>query len=211
MYKLYFSPGTASLAVHWMLIELGVPFELERVDFATEGQKQPEFLELNPKGQLPVLVVDGRPCTESAALLMLLAERHPEAHLAPALGTPERTTYLETMVYLANALLPAFRAWFYIDDYAGPAHHDDSRTHTRARIEAVFTRLDAMLSDGRAHLVGKELSAPDFLAVMLARWSRRMPRPADSWPHLGAYLARIKQRPSLREVHAREGLTDWIS
>jgi glutathione S-transferase len=211
VYKLYYSPGTASLAVHWMLIELGVPFELERVDFTTAAQKQPEFLKLNPKGQLPVLIVDGRPYTESAALLMLLAERHPEARLAPEVGTPERTTYLETTVYLANALLPAFRAWFYIDDYAGPEHHEDSRAHTRARIEAVFTQLDAILADGRRYLVGAELSAPDFLAVMLARWARRMPRPAESWPHLGDYLARMKQRPSLREVHAREGLTDWIA
>lgn len=210
MYKLYYSPGAASLAVHWMLIEIGAPFELERLDFEAGDQKRPEYLKLNPKGQAPTLVIDGAAYTESAALLMLLAERHPEARLAPPPGAPERAAYVETMIYLANALLPAFRAWFYIDDVASPPHQEDARDHARARIEAVFDQLDARLADGRAYLLGPEAGAVDFLAVMLARWSRNMPRPAETWHHLGPYVMRMKQRPGLREVHAREGLTDWI-
>jgi len=210
MYTLYFSPGTASFVVHWMLLELGVPFELERVNFADRAQKRPEFLRLNPRGHVPVLLIDGRAYSESAALLMILAERHPEARLSPALGSPDRYAFLEAMVYLANELLPAFRAWFYVDDFASADHHEDALAHARTRIEAVFAELDRWLSDGRAHLLGADLTVADLLATMLARWSRRMPRPADSWPNLAAYLTRMKQLPSLREVHAREGLTDWI-
>lgn len=210
MYKLYYSPGTASLCVHWMLIEIGAPFELAKLDFEAGDQKTAEYLKLNPKGQAPTLVIDGAPHTESAALLMLLAERHPEAGFAPAPGAPERAAYIELMIYLANALLPAFRAWFYVDDVASAPHQDDARAYAKARIEAVFDQLDARLADGRTHLLGADVSAADFLATMLARWSRNMPRPADGWPHLGAYLKRMKQRPGLREVHAREGLTDWI-
>src|SRR6187549_2046606 len=114
MYKLYYKPATASQCVHWMLIELGVPFELALVDTTTP--RSPDYLRLNPIGQVPTLIVDGAPVTESAAILMLLAERHPEAGFAPPPGDPGRAAYLELMVYLANALLPAFRAWFYIDD-----------------------------------------------------------------------------------------------
>jgi glutathione S-transferase len=210
MYTLYFSPGSASFAVHWMLLELGVPFELERVNFADRAQKRPEFLRLNPRGHVPVLLIDGHAYSESAALLMILAERHPEARLSPAPGSPERYAFLEAMVYLANELLPAFRAWFYIDDFASADHHEDALAHARTRIEAVFSELDRWLSDGRTHLLGADLTVADLLATMLARWSRRMPRPAHAWPNLAAYLTRMKQRPSLREVHAREGLTDWI-
>ncbi len=210
MYKLYYSPGTASFCVHWMLVELGADFTLEALDFKAGDQRQAAFLALNPKGQTPTLVIDGRAYTESAALLMILAERHPEAGFAPAIGAPDRAEYLELMAYLANVLLPSFRNWYYVDDYATEPHHEDSLAHARVRIEAVWTLLDNRLADGRAHLLGDAFTAPDFLVTMLARWSRNLPRTAESWPHLGAYLARVKQRPGLRETHAREGLTGWL-
>ena len=59
--------------------------------------------------------------------------------------------------------------------------------------------------------VGYDREQRDFLATMLARWSRNMPRPATSWPHLGPYLDRMRARPGFREVYAREGLTEWMS
>jgi glutathione S-transferase len=208
MYKLYYKPATASLCVHWMLIELGVPFELQPVD--TDAPRTAEYLRLNPTGQVPTLIADGRPVTESAAILMLLAERHPEAGFARAAGSPERAAYLELMVYLANALLPAFRNLFYVEDFAAPEWRADSIARAGGRIAAVFDRLDARLSDGRAFLLDEAIAAPDYLLTMLARWSRSMPKPASDWPDLGRYVARMKQRPGLREVHAREGLTDWI-
>ena len=192
MYTLYYSPGSASLAVHWMLIELGVPFELELVDIKSERLKSAEYLRLNPAGQVPTLVVDGRAYSESAALLMLLAERHPAAGFAPAPGSPERAAYLELMIYMANTMLPAFRTWFYAADLAGPEHAADVLEHVRGRIETAWTRLDERLSDGRPYLLGDAMTAADFAAIMLARWSRNMPRPATAWPRLGGYVARMK-------------------
>ena len=72
-YTLFYAPGAASLAVHWMLIELGAAFRAERLDLEAGEQRSPTFLQLNPAGRVPTLVVDGQICTESAALLMLLA------------------------------------------------------------------------------------------------------------------------------------------
>ncbi len=210
-YKLHYAPSTASLAVHWMLIELGAPFELETVDFAAQAQRSPEFLKLNPSGRVPMLVVDGVPHAEVAALLMLLAERHPDAGLAPAVGAAGRADYLQWMLFLANTLQPAFRVWFYPDEPAGPDHMEAVQTQARAQIEAIWTRVDARFSDGRRFLLGERLSAADFLLTMLTRWSRAMPAPATDFPHLGAYVRRMRTMPSLREVHAREGLTDWIN
>ena len=86
MYKLYYSPGTASLAVHWMLIELKVPFELVLTDIEKGAQKTPAYLKLNPAGRVPTLLVDGAPLSDCAALLMLLAERHLTANFAPPIG-----------------------------------------------------------------------------------------------------------------------------
>jgi glutathione S-transferase len=210
MYTLYYAPGAASFAVHWMLIELDVPFELVKVDLEAGAQKAPDYLALNPSGQVPTLVVDGAPYAESVALLMLLAERHPDARFAPLPGSAARASYLQAMVTLANVLLPAFRGWFYTKELVSPEHAEDAKEHARVRIERAFERMDGALADGRAYLLGEEISAADLLLTMLARWSRNMPRPATRWTHLGAYVNRMRTRRGLREVHAREGLTDWI-
>ena len=208
MYTLYYSPGSASMPVHWMLLELGVPFKLELVDFATKAQKSAEHLARNPSGQVPTLEMDGKPYSETAALMMLLAERHQDKRLAPPPGDERRAAYLELMVYMANVLMPAFRAYFYPQDFAGAA--DEVKANAAKRVGEGLARLDARLADGRPHLLGDDVTAADFLATILCRWSRNMEKPADAWPRLAAYLARMKQRESLVEVHEREGITDWI-
>lgn len=210
MYQLYYSPSTASLAVHWMLIEIGAPFELVLTDIATGANKTPDYLKLNPSGVVPTLIVDGAPVLESAAILMLLAERHADKGLAPAAGTPERAAYFQWMVYLANALLPSFRAWYYPHEPAGEANAEAAQATARARVEAVWDRVDAQLAAKGPYMLGERLSAVDFLATMLMRWSRNLPRQATAWPNIARYLSRMRAMPSLREVHAREGLTDWI-
>jgi glutathione S-transferase len=208
-YKLYYSPGAASMVVHWMLIELGVPFEAVLVDIETGAQRNPDYLRLNPAGRVPTLIIDGAPHGESAALLMLLAERHPAACMAPLPGEPGRADWLEIMIYLANTLLPAMRDWFYADKDGDPNGAAAVRALAQRRIESAWDRLDARMADGRSHMVGDRLGAADFLAIMLMRWSRDMPRPATTWPHLAAYIERMRHLPSFIEVNRREGLTDW--
>lgn len=210
MYALYYSPGAASLAVHWMLLDLEVPHELRKIDLERGDQKSAEYRRLNPSGRVPTLIVDGRPQAEAAALLMLLAERHPERGLQVMPEEADRGDYLQSMLGLANTLQPAFRLWFYPEEAAGADHVDAARAEARARIEREWTLLDARMSDGRDYLLGDRMTAADFLATMLMRWSRNMPRPARAWPSLAAYEKRLRASPSLREAHRREGLADWI-
>jgi glutathione S-transferase len=94
-YTLYYSPGAASMAVHWMLIEARIPFEARVVDIDTGAQHSAEYLRLNPAGRVPTLVVDGVPRHECTALLMLLAERHAAVGLASPHGSPDRAEWLE--------------------------------------------------------------------------------------------------------------------
>lgn len=208
-YALYYSPGAASMAVHWLLLEAGIPFEARLININEGAQHDPEYLRLNPEGRVPTLVVDDVPRHESAALLMLLAERHPDAGLAPAPGSPARAEWLELMVFLANTLLPAMRDWFYAGKDGDPAGAEAVQALARRRIEQSWERLDALLADGRAWLVGGKLSTADFLAVMLMRWSRNIPCKATSWPQLAPYIGRLRALPSFIELNAREGLSDW--
>ena len=210
-YILYYSPGAASMAVHWMLIELGVPFDAVLVDIEAGAQRAAEYHRLNPAGRVPTLVVDGIAYTESTALLMLLAERHPTAALAPALGSAERARWLEQMVYLANTLLPAMRDWFYADKDGDVAGAEAVRALARRRIEGAWEQLNARLDGGRRYLVGERLSTVDLMAVMLMRWSRNMARPATTWPGIAGYIERMRALPSFVELCRREGLTEWVN
>jgi glutathione S-transferase len=209
MDQLYYAPGAASMLVHWLLIECGHPHELQLVDTAAGAQKRPEYLALNPNGVVPTLVLDGVPMAEAAALAMTLADRHPQAGLAPVFDDPRRPRYVQWMFHLANAVQPLFRIWWYPHEPAGPDHAGLAREHVRPRIEAAWQRIDAQLATHGPYLLGDSVSAADFYLAMLMRWSRQMPRPATDWPQLAALAQRMKARPSFRALYAAEGLADW--
>ncbi len=209
MDRLYYAPGAASMLVHWLLIELDAPHELVRVDTAAKQQKSAEYLALNPNGVVPTLVLDGMPHYEAAALAMLLAERHPQAGLAPAAGDPLRADYLQWMFNLANMVQPLFRQWWYPQEPAGEASAEAVLAHCAPRIEAEWDRIDAHLAANGPFLLGKAPSVADFYLTMLMRWSRNMPRPATDWRHLQALAQRMKARASFATLYEREGLTDW--
>ncbi|NZA28429.1 glutathione S-transferase family protein [Luteimonas sp. SJ-92] len=207
---LYYSPSTAALVVHWLLIELDVAHELHALDFDRREQKSPEYLRLNPAGVVPTLVLDGEVLTESTAIVMHLADLYPDAQLAPAPGTVERARYYRWICFCANTLLPAYRAWFYPEEPAGEAGQLDAKAHARERIEAAWQRVSDQLEGGAPYLLGERPSAADFLLTMLMRWSRNMPRPSDRWPALRAHAERMKARPAFQEACRREGITDWL-
>jgi glutathione S-transferase len=80
---------------------------------------------------------------------------------------------------------------------------------SRAAIERAWDRVDAQLAATGPYIAGRQLTAADFMATMLMRWSRNMPRPADEWTSIRGYVARMKSRPSFRTLYEREGLTEW--
>ncbi len=209
MYQLYYAPGAASLAVHWLLIELGVPFETRLLDLEHDEHRQPAYLALNPNGLVPTLIVDGEPVYEAAALLLLLAERHPEAGFAPPAGSSRRAAYLQWMLHLSNTLQAAYAGWFHAERVAGESNAGLVKASARARIESTWGRLTDHLATRGPYLCGADVAAADFLATMLMRWSRNMPRPATEWPVLREYALRMKARPAFKRLYESEGLTEW--
>lgn len=209
MYTLYYSPGTASMVVHLALLEIGAPYRLEPVDFECGAQRDVEYLRLNPQGVVPTLVYEGHAHVESAAILLMLADRHPEARLAPLPGTPARDEWYQCVVNLSNSLAATYRYWFYPLDLGASEHPPAVRAALQARIEAVWTRLDARLAARGPYLLGAEFSGADLLATMLMRWSRNMPRTALEWPGLRRLADLVRARPSWRRLYELEGLTEW--
>jgi len=211
VYTLYYAPGAASMVVHLALLEIGVPFRLQKLDFASDAQRRPEYLNLNPRGQVPTLLIDGEPYFESAALLMVLAERHPEAKLAPPPGSALRPAYFQWIEFLATSLGPVYRLWFYPSDLGSAEHPPAVRESLRQKIEEAWSLVDAHLAAHGPYMLGSEFSGVDLLALMYMRWSRNMPRPATHWPRLKAYADRLRARPSWKQLYEAEGLTEWAS
>jgi len=209
VYILYYSPGTASMVVHLALLEIGAPYELRLVDFDQDAQHGAEYLKLNPRGVVPTLVIDGRARAESAALLQMLAERHPEAKLIPPAGTPEREAWLQWTVYLSNTLMSSYRFWFYPAELGTPEHTPEIRAALQAKIAAVWDLLDAQLAANGPYLLGGDFSGADLLLTMLMRWSRNMPRPATGWPALERLADLVRARPSWKRLYEIEGLSEW--
>ena len=135
MYTLYYSPGAASLVVHWLLIEIGAKHELRKLDLQAGEHKKADYLSLNPNGVVPTLLVHGEPLTEAAALVLHLADTHPSFGLAPEPGSIERGRYYQWILHLANTLQPAFRTWFYPAEAAGEANAEEAKALARERID----------------------------------------------------------------------------
>jgi glutathione S-transferase len=209
MYTLYYSPGSASMAVHLALLELGVTHRLEKLDLAGGAQHAPEYRRLNPRGQVPTLVIDGKAYFESAALLLLLAERHPEARLAPLIGSPQRPAYYQWMAFLTNSMGPMYRLWFMPKDLGSEELPSLVREAISQKIEEGWSILDAHLGANGPYILGAEVSVVDLLAIMYMRWSRNMPKPATEWPSLRRYAALMRERPSWKKLYAIEELTEW--
>ena len=208
-YQLFYAPGTASMAVHWMLIELDVPFEAVLVDIERGEQRDPKYLQLNPSGRVPTLIVDGAAYGETVALMMLLAERHSDCYLVPAVTSPKRAEWLQLSIYIANTLMPAMRDWLYAAKDGSPEGADAVKALAEKRIRSVWDDFETRLSKSGDYLLGDHFGMVDILAIMLMRWSRNMPCSALDWPVLRQYVERITRRDSYIDLSTREGLSRW--
>ena len=210
MYKLYYFPGNANLAPHMLLEEIGAPYELVLVDRDNNEHKSPQYLQLNPTGRIPVLIDGDLVLFETAAICLHLADRHPEAQLAPALGTDERAEFYKWLIYLTNTLQAELITYFYparlTSDEAAAAQ---VKAHAQERISGEGGMLDIIenqLAQSGAWLLGAHYSAADPFLMMLARWTRGMAHPARSRTHLGRYLEAMAARPAVQRAFNQEGL-----
>ena len=210
MIALYYYPGNASLAPHMLLEEIGAPFELRLVDRAVAAHKSPEYLKLNPNGQIPVLVDGDLVLYETAAICLHLADTHPRAQLAPPMQTAERAHFYKWLVWCTNTLQAMLMHYFYGERLVNEGDAMAAaqvKAHAEARVGGMLDQLDAQLASHEADwLLGPRFSAVDPYALMLCRWTRNFARPARGLPHLGPYLQRVLARPAVQRAFVTEKL-----
>ena len=209
MLRLHYHPSDASLMPHIFLEELGVPFELSLVNRAANAQKSPEYLRLNPNGLIPVLEDADLVVYETPAILMHLADTHPQAALMPPLGSAARAHCYQWMVWLSNTLQTQLVLYFYAERYVEESAIADFRSRVETRIAGLLDQLEAQLvRSGCPWLLGPAYSAADCMAFVLCCWTRNLRQPANGMPALGAYLKRMRQRPAVQRAVATEQLPE---
>jgi glutathione S-transferase len=176
MLTLYFAPGSSSMAPHIALHEVGVPFEAKPVSFARKEHRSPAYLALNPEGRVPILVIDGRPLSEVAAILFYLAKRFPNAGLLPADDIEAQAQIISWMSFCAAALHPVRRQGL---DRARPFYAlADQRLGRGPWAVGAYSIADIHLFRLYWRLFNSLHPAPGEFANLDAHYQRMMARPA---------------------------------
>jgi glutathione S-transferase len=210
MYKLFFSPGSAAMAPHAVLEETGAKHELVSVDLKGKAHQKPEYLKLNPKGRVPVLVDGKFVMTEAVAIIMHLCDRHPEAKLAPAAGTPERAHWYQWLIYLTNTLQPTFQEFFYPERVIpdAPTMQQQVKANAEHKLAGMFIYIDSELATRGPYLLGDTFSSADIYMHMMARWSRWFEKPAYRYIHIKQLTDLVKARPAMQRMMKAEGIVE---
>ena len=208
MYKLYYAPGSAAMAPQAILNAIGVKHELILVDDDKNEQKSAAYMALNPHGRVPTLVYDGANIMyESAAICLFLTERHPEAGLAPAVDHPDRGLFLQWMAYQTNTLQEALMHYWHGDYFIdGTDQQKQMSQKAERRCDQMFGLLDGVLAKSGPYLCGKSFYACDYYAAMLARWTRKMEKPAISYPEIRRLVRACLARPAYARMLSAEGI-----
>lgn len=199
--KLYFSPGTCSLSPHIVLREAGFEFELERVDFRTKHTKSgADFTAINPNGYVPALVLDdGQVLTEGPAIVQYLADRKPEAGLAPKNGTMERVRLQEQLNFISTELHKGFSPLF---NKAAP---EEWKTLVRETLTRRIAHVARQL-EGKAYLSGDHFTVADAYLFAVLGWTKYVAIDLATWPTLVQYMARVGERPAVKAALEAERL-----
>jgi len=200
--KLYYKPGTCSLASHIVLREIGKIFELESVDTdAKTTETGADFSKINPKGYVPALRLgSGEVLTESPAILQYIADQNPDADLAPKPGTLERARLQEHLNYISAELHKAFVPFF------SPHASDDEKRVAKANVELKMDHFESIFSDGREYLLGNKFSVSDAYLFVVSSWTKLTGIGMDKWPNIAAFSTRIAGRENVKNAMHTEGL-----
>ncbi len=192
--KLFYVPKTRATRPRWVLEELGVPYELVRLQAGPAGTRSPEHLARNPLGHVPVLEDRGQYVFESGAICMHLADLFPERRLLPPPGTVDRAHAYQWVLFSLTEMEPP------LIELSAEARKPDVEKNAsviagaRARFGKVADLLEAVLRD-RKYLVGDAFGVADVMVGATLAWAGAM-RLVEARPSLEGYLTQLRARPA---------------
>lgn len=199
--KLYYAPGACSLSPHIILRETGLDFTIERVNIKEKKtEKGEDFLAINPKGQVPTLVLDnGEQLTEGAVIVQYLADQKPDRNLIALAGSMKRYHQMEALNFISTELHKNFSPLF------TPGTPEDYKETVRKTLMNKFKYVDSILAK-QAFFVGDSFSVVDAYLFTVSGWAKHVGLDLSSLTHLQDYSAKIAKRPHVQDALKAEGL-----
>ena len=204
MIKLYGAEASGSIAVEATLTLIGLPYRLiEGATWAQESARE-RVAPVNPMRQVPTLTFpDGEIMTESAAILIDLADRHPAARLSPAVADPRRRQFLRWMVYVSSAIYSLHWIKPDVRRIGAPETSRDAVVDAvHERIAFCWQNMDAQLAPGQ-YLLGDELTVLDLYVTVVSRFGPWRKRFYAAAPKMTPVVRRVDAEPRLAEFWAR--------
>lgn len=208
-YKLYATNGCGSMIAEIAFGMAKVPFEIVDVPWEDTGWKSKALKKLNPLGQVPTLVLpDGQVMTETAAIVLHVADTTSGFELVPPAGHPSRATYLRWQIFLVSAIYPTFTYGDVPERWVGETHEHGAgkllrqSTHEHRKVLWRFVE---------KHVDGSWFLGDTFSALDVYLWAMTLWRPGRDWfkaecPKLHKIATRLDDHPAVRKVAARNKL-----
>lgn len=203
--KLFYAPNTCALASHIALEEAGAEFTLVRLDFRANEQRQPDYLAINPKGRVPALATDRGVLTENVAILAFIAQRYPDARLAPLhdpFGFAEAqafNSYLASTVHVAHA--HGRRGYRWADNQSS---FDDMKRKLPESMGACFELIERKMFRG-PWVMGEAYTICDPYLFTIAEWLEGDGVDPARFPKVQDHRRRMYERPAVKRALAEEG------
>ena len=199
---LYYAPMTCALVPYVTLTEAGGEFEVQNVNTRSGGNRTPEFLALNPKHKVPVLLIDGEPLTENVAIQIWIARRFPAARLLPAEPRAEIKA-ISLMAWCASGIHPHLTPNARPQNYCDlPGSEESVKRAANKLLNEDFTLADALLA-GREWFF-EHFTAPDAYFFWCFRRAISFKVDVSGFRNCVSHFERMRERPSVKKVLAYE-------
>jgi glutathione S-transferase len=197
MLEFYHTPWSRSFGVHWLLEELGQPYEMKLVDVRAKGGASESYRAIQPNKKVPAIVHDGIVITERAAISIYLGDRFHEAGLAPAIGDPARAPYLTMLVYCDSVLDPAVAA------RANGWNYESGNSFSFGLFDDMVAYLERVLS-ARPYAAGNRFTAADTHLASSIQFTMDVMKVLPEKPAFRDYLARTLSRPAHKRAMEKD-------
>ncbi|MDR0258748.1 MAG: glutathione S-transferase family protein [Comamonas sp.] len=201
---LYYAPGTCAQAVLIALHEAGAAFQAQRLNMAEGAQRAPAYLAINPKGRVPALVTPQGVLTETAALLLYVAQTHPGKQLAP-LSDPfqlarmqEFNSYLASTVHISHAHRPRAARW--ADDEAA---QKAMQAKVPQNMRDAFALIEQHYLGDKTWVMDEQYTVADGYLFTMAGWLKSDSVDINEFPRVAAHYARVAARPAVQAALAQ--------
>ena|SRR5579871_3541169 len=204
MLKLYYCPGTSSMALHITLEEAGAPYEARPILFQNSEQRSEAYLKINPRGKVPALQLeDGEILTENPAVLSYIAKKFPGAKLWPCDPMTE-VRAISTLAWFSNTVHTAFAHFVRPERYtADAAGAEKVKEQAKKTFWGCLQEIDQMLV-GKEWVLGSQFTVCDPFALVFYGWGLRAELPVKDLGSYSALKDRLLKRPAVRRILEKE-------